>query len=361
MNLDLPDSVNMDSLLGLPVYDLTAQQKNSVLFQWLLKLTHLHILHCPEYARLLQYIAPDSIPTIEDIPPVAVRLFKELSLKSISEESIVKTLYSSGTSGQPSTIYLDGVTAKLQSQILVKILQHWLGKARRPMLLIDSPTTIQKGAGMTARAAGLQGLSFFGRDHTYALDENMQLNVPVVQAFFERYQGQSILLFGFTFMVWQHFIQALQDQQVRFNCTDAVLLHGGGWKKLQDKAVSNSDFKEAIQQQLGQVRVQDYYGMVEQTGSIYMECEQGYLHCPVWSDVVMRRTADLSVCNQNEVGLIQVNSILAHSYPGHCLLTEDLGQIIGEDDCQCGRKGKYFQVLGRVPSAEVRGCSDTFA
>ena len=34
--------------------------------------------------------------------------------------------------------------------------------------------------------------------------------------------------------------------------------------------------------------------------------------------------------------------------------------ILGEDDCPCGRKGKYFEILGRVKRAEVRGCSDTY-
>ena len=28
------------------------------------------------------------------------------------------------------------------------------------------------------------------------------------------------------------------------------------------------------------------------------------------------------------------------------------------DNCKCGRKGKYFTVLNRVPDAELRGCSN---
>jgi hypothetical protein len=34
--------------------------------------------------------------------------------------------------------------------------------------------------------------------------------------------------------------------------------------------------------------------------------------------------------------------------------------LLGEDDCPCGRHGRYFQVSGRQQGAEVRGCSDTF-
>jgi len=62
----------------------------------------------------------------------------------------------------------------------------------------------------------------------------------------------------------------------------------------------------------------------------------------------------------NEVGLIQTLSILPRSYPGHVLLTEDLGRQIGVDDCACGKLGSYYQVEGRVKQAELRGCSDTY-
>ena len=46
------------------------------------------------------------------------------------------------------------------------------------------------------------------------------------------------------------------------------------------------------------------------------------------------------------------------SYPGHNILTEDIGEIVGEDNCKCGKQGKYFQVYGRAKEAEIRGCSD---
>ena len=51
-------------------------------------------------------------------------------------------------------------------------------------------------------------------------------------------------------------------------------------------------------------------------------------------------------------------SLLPISYPGHNLLTEDLGTIHGLDGCTCGRRGKYFSVEGRVEGTQLRGCSD---
>ncbi len=100
--------------------------------------------------------------------------------------------------------------------------------------------------------------------------------------------------------------------------------------------------------------------MAEQLGSVFVECEQGHMHCSNYSDILIRKLQDFSVCQQGEKGLIQLLSVLPYSYPGHSILTEDEGIILGEDDCPCGRKGKYFKILGRIKNAEIRGCSDTY-
>ena len=76
--------------------------------------------------------------------------------------------------------------------------------------------------------------------------------------------------------------------------------------------------------------------------------------------MIPRRMKDFSSCAIGEKGVLQVVSLLPESYPGHSILTEDEGVLLGEDDCPCGRKGKYFEVTGRIRNAEVRGCSDTY-
>ncbi|MBQ3377287.1 MAG: hypothetical protein IJG62_03360, partial [Synergistaceae bacterium] len=95
--------------------------------------------------------------------------------------------------------------------------------------------------------------------------------------------------------------------------------------------------------------------------SVYMECECGHLHASNFSDIIIRRAFDFKECAIGEKGIIQVLSSIPESYPGHSLLTEDEGILLGEDDCPCGRMGKYFKVLGRMQKAEIRGCSDTYA
>jgi Acyl-protein synthetase, LuxE len=55
--------------------------------------------------------------------------------------------------------------------------------------------------------------------------------------------------------------------------------------------------------------------------------------------------------------MLQLLNVLAHGAPYHSVLTEDLGRL-AEGQCPCGRPGRRFQLLGRVPKAELRGCAN---
>lgn len=293
-----------------------------------------------------------------------VRLFKELELRSVPKEEVVKTMTSSGTSGQAvSKIYLDRTTSSNQQKTMVKIVSDYTGSGRMPMIILDCPSVVKNRLMFSARGAGILGFSIFGAKKIYALDDDMNLNVEALKEFLEKYKGQKILLFGFTFMVWKHFYKELVrlKDEVSFDLSNGILIHGGGWKKLVNEAVSPEEFHRRLKDICGLDSIHDYYGMVEQTGCIYMQCECGHLHASIFSDVIIRKPEDFSICKKGERGIIQVVSAIPESYPGHSLLTEDEGEILGEDDCPCGRKGKYFKIYGRLKNAEIRGCSDTYA
>lgn len=339
-------------------------RKTAALTAVLKRLTQSHMERSALYRRMMMAAGLDlnTVKTYEDLPFLPVSLFKELELKSISDAEVFKIMTSSGTTGQAvSKIYLDKESAARQQKTLVKIVSDFTGAARLPMLIIDSPSVIKNRAMFSARGAGILGFSIFGADRTYALNDEMEIDFPAVEAFLERHRGQKILLFGFTFMIWRHFYKELLKSDKRIDLSNGVLIHGGGWKKLISEAVSPAEFQQRLTDVCGLSDVHDYYGMVEQTGCIYMQCEHGHLHASVFSDVICRRAADFSVCDIGEKGIVQVVSVLPESYPGHSLLTEDEGVILGQDDCPCGRKGKYFKILGRLKNAEIRGCSDTYA
>lgn len=359
--------MTFEEILAISPYSLEKNEKYRLLTSRLTELTRLHRQNCPEYARILTSIGynSDEILDYKQIPFLPVRLFKELSLRSVPKEDVVKTMTSSGTTGQAvSHIYLDKNTSSNQQKTMVKIVSEFIGSSRVPMIILDCPSVVKNRIMFSARGAGILGFSIFGSNKIYALDDSMKLNVEKISEFLEKYRGQKILLFGFTFMVWQHFYKELlrlKQDGITFDLSEGILIHGGGWKKLVNEAVSQGEFYSKLNEVCGIRKIHDYYGMVEQTGCIYMQCECGHLHASIFSDVITRRPIDFSECEVGEKGIIQVVSTIPESYPGHSLLTEDEGIILGEDDCACGRKGKYFKVVGRIENAEIRGCSDTYA
>ena len=359
--------MNFEELLEYGPYSLNKDEKNRILTKRLVELTKHHRENCREYSSILDGIGYDdsSVESYTELPFLPVRLFKDLSLKSIDDSDVVKTMTSSGTTGQSvSRIYLDRQTSANQQKTMVKIVNDFTGSSRMPMIILDCPSVVKDRRMFSARGAGILGFSIFGSKKIYALNDEMQLDIEGIKTFLELYKGEKILLFGFTFMVWQYFYKELvrlKSKGIEFDFTNGILIHGGGWKKLINEAVSADEFHKKLNEICGLNRIHDYYGMVEQTGCIYMQCECGHLHASVYSDVIVRNPIDFSECKIGEQGIIQVVSSIPESYPGHSLLTEDEGVILGEDDCPCGRKGKYFAVLGRLKNAEIRGCSDTFA
>ncbi len=359
--------MTFDEIINISPYSLNQEEKEKLLTERLVELTKQHYEHCEEYKRMLDAsgFEMDSLKSYKDIPFLPVRLFKVLDLKSIPKEDVIKTMTSSGTTGQAvSKIYLDRATASNQQKTMVKIVSEFTGSSRMPMIIIDCPSVVKNRAMFSARGAGILGFSIFGSKKIYALDDDMKLDVEGLREFLEKYEGQKILLFGFTFMIWQHFYKELlrlKNEGIAFDLSNGVLVHGGGWKKLISEAVSHDEFHQRLKDICGLEHIHDYYGMVEQTGCIYMECECGHLHASVFSDVITRRPIDFSEADIGEKGIIQVVSTIPESYPGHSLLTEDEGIVLGIDDCPCGRKGKYFKIDGRLKNAEIRGCSDTYA
>ena len=357
--------MDVTELLKIQPYSLGKNEKNHILTEALKELTIYHYENCKEYRNILNGLDYDpyrDIKNYTELPMLPVRVFKELDLKSVPEEELKKRMQSSGSSGQKvSRLYLDRKTALAQQNVGVKITSGFLGIKRMPFVIIDSPSIVKNREAYTARGAAALFFSLFGSDRIFALDDDMNLDVEKLNEFLKKHDGEPILVFGFTFMVWQHLICALSEQGVTMDFHDGILIHSGGWKKMENLKVGMSEFREKLVALCNIKQVHNEYGMAEQSGTIYFECEHGYYHASIFSDVITRRSRDLSICDYGEPGLLELVSVLPHSYPGHVLLSEDEGVICGEDDCPCGRKGKCFRVIGRVKSAELRGCSDTYA
>ena len=224
--------MKLNNYFDIQPYSLDKINKSKYLESYFFELTQFHYKNCTKYRNMLDAVGYNYKRQhhYSEIPFLPVRLFKMFDLYSVPKEDIVKTMTSSGTSGQNvSKIFLDKETALNQSKALTKIVSTYLGSKRTPMIIIDSPSVLKNRKMFSARGAGILGFSIFGTKRIYALDENMELKVDDILAFIQQNENNRIFIFGFTFMVYQHFIKEIKKRNIKIDLSDSVLIHGGGW------------------------------------------------------------------------------------------------------------------------------------
>lgn len=318
-------------------------------------LSAFHVAHSMTYRHYVESLFSSfQASRYEDVPFLPVTAFKGRRLKSVSDDEIYRLMYSSGTgAGGKSEIVLDRETARLQTNSLIHEFAKFFGSSRSSLLVLEKPPSRET---FSASNAALSGFSMFSKSVNYALDSDGSLDLSAIEDFISKSESNRPFLFGFTFEVWKTVNQML-DLGATYRIDDSFLLHGGGWKKLLAEAVSPAEFGAAVEAALGVRKVHNYYGMVEQTGTIYFSCDAGFLHAPDSGDFLIRDPLTLEVLGKGEPGVIQLFSTLQRSYPGHSLLTEDLGYEV-PGICACGNEGRRLVILGRLDRAEIRGCSD---
>ena len=348
-------------LINTFTYNLPKEKKITYFIKGIKELTNFHRKKCKEYNKILNLFNSHQYDkkSLSDYPFLPTKLFKKVDLKSISKDKIIKKLVSSGTTDQnPSRIYLDKEIANHQIRVLNKIMFTILGNKRLPMLIIDHNPITKDRSTFNAREAAIYGFSIFGKNHIYLLNNKGKIDYNLLNDFLKKFGNQKFFIFGFTNMIFENLVLNFSAKLVKLNFKNGILLHGGGWKKLEKLKISNNLFKKKLFEKLKLVNIYNYYGMVEQTGSIFVECKKcQHFVTSIFSDILIR-DEKFKLVKNGQKGLIQLLSLLPTSYPGHNILTEDIGEISGEDNCKCGLKGKYFLVHGRAKNSEIRGCSN---
>ena len=355
--------MNFEQILKKDIINYNIKFKEKIFLSHQKFLTKFHYERCYEYKKILnsKSIKISKIKKLEEIPYLPTKIFKDYSLKSIQNNQIVRIMNSSGTSNNNlSKIILDKDTSINQIKVLSKIVKSVIGDSRLPTIIIDTKKFIADKNKFSARIAGILGFSNFSKDTLFALNENMKLDFNNILKFLKKYKNQKILIFGFTYLVYENFLQYLIKNKKKIDLSKAIMIHGGGWKKLTNLNISNKEFKLQLRKITKINTIYNYYGMIEQTGSIFIECNKGNFHASLFNDIIIRNHNNFKVNKTGEKGIIQIFSLIPKSYPGHSILTEDEGIILGEGNCGCGNKSKYFNVLGRIENSEIRGCSDVY-
>ena len=352
--------MDKDYFKNLDPFSLNKKEKIKFFLKEINILNQYHYKHSKEFKKIVDFLNFNLISkNLEDLPFLPARLFKEFKLLSVLPQKIFKVLNSSGTSGQAhSQIYLDKENANNQMKVLSKIMLSVIGHERLPMLIVDKNPKSNNDKQLSAKSAAINGFSFFGKNHTYLLNNRNEIDHEALNNFLNIYGNKKFLIFGFTSIVYENLCKKNLANPLSKSFSNAILIHGGGWKKMEKNRINNLEFKKKLNKKLNIKKIYNYYGLVEQTGSIFFECKSCSCFVASAFSEVLVRDKYLKIIKSGKKGFLQLISLLPSSYPGHSILTEDIGEIVDKENCYCSKYGTRFLVHGRSSQSEVRGCSD---
>lgn len=346
------------------LYNYNIIEKKKFFDNQILKLVNFHKKNSKIYKKILNSMQLKPVKKLNDIPPIPITFFKKYELLSIKKSKVLKTLNSSGTtSSNKSKVFLDAENSQNQTWVLSKIMEKIFGKKRLPMLIIEKEPKFSNfnRNDFNARIAAINGFSIFASKKFFIFDENNKIKEKELIKFLKKYCESKFIIFGFTDQIFNCFFKNKLKKKYSNFLKNGILVHGGGWKKLESKKIDNQLFKKKIQSNYGIKNIFNYYGLIEQTGSIFIECPECLsFKCSIYSDVIIRDKHLKMINKDNQIGLLQVMSTIPTSYPGNIILTEDLAEFTNNKNCKkCHNyKGKRFKIHGRVKNSEIRGCAN---
>ncbi len=315
--------------------------------------------HCAPYRRFCQGRGrtPATVASWREIPPVPTGAFKEVALRCFPQDRTVHTFRTSGTSTSArGELHLD--TLELyEASLLPSFCRFLLPElsARRPeafvLALAPSPAEVRDSSlshmfAVAIREVGAQGSGFFV--------ERGELRVAALLAALEKLAGapEPLLLCGTAFS-FVHLIDALEERGARLELPPGARIMETGGFKGRSRTMPRTELYLAIEDRLGVPieRIVNQYGMTElgsqfhDTVLLEPEAPRRKLG-PPWTRVrVVEPGTDREVAG-DEAGTIVITD-LANTGSVLAVQTADLGRRV-EDG---------FEVLGREPGAEERGCS----
>ncbi len=314
--------------------------------------------HCAPYRRFCRGrgATPATVASWREIPPVPTGAFKELDLASFPLEREVHRFRTSGTSTvRRGTLHLD--TLELyEASLLPAFRRHVLpdlGEGERAALRVLAPSAEEAPESSLSHMFAVVLRELGTPDSGFAVSGGA-LETQRLLLDLERAEASSapLVLCGTAFAT-VHLLDAMEERGARFALPPGSRLMETGGFKGRAREVTRDALYGRIEERLGipATRCVNQYGMTELSSQFYdsVLLQPGARRrklAPPWARVRVVDPASGAGAAPGAEGAIVVFD-LANAGSLLAVQTADLGRELGDG----------FEVLGREPGAEARGCS----
>jgi hypothetical protein len=170
----------------------------------------------------------------------------------------------------------------------------------------------------------------------FYLNEYKQLSALLTDL---KKQKQKTLLIGVTFALLDFADQYPQSLQ------QTVVMETGGMKGRREEMI-RPEVHKLLKNAFHLSAIHSEYGMTELLSQAYSKGE-GVFNCPPWMRILVRDEEDPFLVKRTGAGTINVID-LANIYSCSFIATDDVGKLYPDNS---------FEVLGRMDSSDLRGCS----
>lgn len=150
-------------------------------------------------------------------------------------------------------------------------------------------------------------------------------------------------------------------QQEHLKCRlpkGSMVLLGGGWKQFSEEEISKQELFSLIREVLGveEGQVHEFFGAAEHP-VLYCSCKNHHFHVPVYGKVLIRDVRTMKILQKGRPGLVNLMTPVGSDLPLMSVMTDDIGVLHRGEDCGCGIRGDYLELLGRAGAKGIRTCA----
>jgi hypothetical protein len=328
--------------------------------------------HCAPYRRFCESRGrtPDGVTSWREIPAVPTGAFKEVPLRCFPAEQTVKTFRTSGTSGQRRGELLLDTLALYEGSLLpslCRMLFPELGEGERMAIRVLAPSPEELPDSSLSHMFGVLLREVGSAASGYDVKGDV-LDVDGVLGAVERaQQGDEPLALCGTAFAFVHLLDTLDERELRTALpAGSRIMETGGFKG-RSRELPREALYASLSSRLGvaEQRIVNQYGMSELGSqfhdSVLVDPNGARRKLgPPWArvrliDPVTGEDVDPGAAGKggdDDVGMIVIHD-LANTGSVAAVATADLGRrVLAQGGAPDG-----FEVLGRQPGAEARGCS----